>query len=145
MAILLNIDVPDLASGERFYTAAFGLQPARRFGAGIVELTGWPAPVYLLEKGEGEIGAGEDARRYHRHWTPLHLDIVVQDLEPAIDRAIQAGAVLEHPARGTAYGHIAMFADPFGHGFCLIEFSGAGYDALTTHTELTNADKAPRE
>jgi len=23
-----------------------------------------------------------------------------------------------------------MFADPFGRGFCLIEFSEAGYDAI---------------
>jgi catechol-2,3-dioxygenase len=37
---LVNIDVPDLAASERFYTAAFGLKPARRFGAEALELSG---------------------------------------------------------------------------------------------------------
>jgi len=26
--------------------------------------------------------------------------------------------------------HIALMADPFGHGFCLIEFRGRGYDEI---------------
>ena len=30
------------------------------------------------------------------------------------------------------YGKLAMFADPFGHGFCLIEFNQEGYDAIAT-------------
>jgi len=28
------------------------------------------------------------------------------------------------------YGRIANLADPFGNGFDLIEFSGAGYDGI---------------
>ena len=28
------------------------------------------------------------------------------------------------------YGRIAMLADPFGHGFCMIEMNAKGYDAL---------------
>src|SRR5690606_21032679 len=40
MRLLVNIDVPDLAEGQRFYTTAFGLQPARRFGDDAVELAG---------------------------------------------------------------------------------------------------------
>ena len=36
--LLLNIDVPDLAAAEAFYVAAFGLNPARRLGDGVVEL-----------------------------------------------------------------------------------------------------------
>ncbi len=33
-------------------------------------------------------------------------------------------------ARDAPYGRIAMLADPFGHGFCLLQFSARGYDAL---------------
>jgi hypothetical protein len=33
-------------------------------------------------------------------------------------------------AQAGPYGRIAMIADPFRHGLCLIEFNGAGYDAL---------------
>ena len=45
-------------------------------------------------------------------------------------RAVGAGAKLEAPAKDTAYGRIAMLADPFGHGFCLLQFNQQGYDAL---------------
>jgi predicted enzyme related to lactoylglutathione lyase len=130
MSLLLNIDVPDVETGTRFYTEAFGLKVGRRFGTGFVELLGWPAAVYLLAKDAGTIGAGDDPRRYGRHWTPVHADIVVDDVDAAVTRAVAAGATLETPARDTRYGRIAMLADPFGHGFCLLQFNERGYDAL---------------
>jgi predicted enzyme related to lactoylglutathione lyase len=130
MTLLLNIDVPDVETGVAFYTAAFDLEVGRRFGTGFVELLGWPAPVYLLAKDAGTVGAGGDLRRYGRHWTPVHADIVVDDVDAAVTRAVAAGAKLESPAKDTAYGRIAMLADPFGHGFCLLQFSERGYDAL---------------
>ncbi|MBM3650016.1 MAG: VOC family protein [Alphaproteobacteria bacterium] len=130
MALLLNIDVPDIEAAVRFYTSAFGLKVARRFGDDFVELTGWPATVYLLTKRAGTVGAGAEPRRYSRHWTPLHLDVVVDDLDAAVARAIEAGAALEAPAKDTPYGRIAMLGDPFGHGFCLLQFNDKGYDAL---------------
>jgi predicted enzyme related to lactoylglutathione lyase len=130
MTFLLNIDVPDVERATRFYTAAFDLSVGRRFGSDFVELLGWPAPVYLLQKQAGTTGAGSDPRRYERHWTPLHIDVVVDDVDAALGRALRAGAILEAPARDAPYGRIAMLADPFGHGFCLLAFSGKGYDAL---------------
>lgn len=130
MTVLLNIDVPDAEAATTFYTAAFGLTVGRRFGSDFVELLGWPAPVYLLTKQAGTLGAGGDRRRYDRHWTPLHLDVVVDDVDAAVARAVSAGAILEAAARDTPYGRIAMLADPFGHGFCLLAFSAEGYDAL---------------
>jgi predicted enzyme related to lactoylglutathione lyase len=130
MPLLLNIDVPDVETGVRFYTAAFGLTVGRRFGTDFVELLGWPAAVYLLTKKAGTVGAGGDLRRYERHWTPIHPDIVVEDVVAAVTRAVAAGARLEAPAKDTAYGRIAMLADPFGHGFCLLQFNDKGYDAL---------------
>jgi hypothetical protein len=38
--------------------------------------------------------------------------------------------VLESPAADAAWGRIAMLADPFGHGVCVLSFSAAGYDAI---------------
>ena len=130
MTVLINIDVPDAEIGVRFYVAAFGLKVGRRFGGDFVELLGWEAPVYLLTKKAGTVGAGGDLRRYERHWTPFHLDIVVDDVDAAVARAVDAGATLEAPARDTPYGRIAMLGDPFGHGFCLLQFNAQGYDAL---------------
>ena len=132
--LLLNVDVPDIAAGEAFYTAALGLAVGRRFGDDFVELTGADAPLYLLKKEAGtSIGpAGGDTRRYARHWTPIHPDFVVQNMEAAIARAVAAGAVQEGETCNAPYGKLAMFADPFGHGFCLIEFNQEGYDAIAT-------------
>ena len=36
----------------------------------------------------------------------------------------------ERPVKVAAWGKLALFADPFGHGFCLIEFLGRGYDEI---------------
>jgi predicted enzyme related to lactoylglutathione lyase len=132
--LLINIDVPDIAEAEAFYTAAWGLRVGRRFGEDFVELVGTDAPIYLLLKKAGtSIGpAGGDERRYERHWTPIHPDLVVDDIDSAIARAVAAGARREGETCDAAYGKLAMFADPFGHGFCLIEFNAEGYDAIAS-------------
>ena len=95
MKQLINIDVPDLAAAEAFYSEAFGLHGARRLGSEVLEMLGGSAPLYLLQKASGSVGAGGDAREYGRHWMPLHI------------------------------------ADPFGHGWCLLQFVGRGYDEIT--------------
>lgn len=128
---IVNLDVPDLAAAEAFYTEAFGLRIGRRLGPGAVELLGGPTPLYLLHNEEGSAATEDgDVRDYERHWTPLHLDWVVDDIEAALVRAVAAGATLEQSVRERRWGRIAVLADPFGHGFCLIQFSGEGYDAL---------------
>ena len=37
---------------------------------------------------------------------------------------------LEKAPAQHAYGRLALLADPFGNGFCLLQFTGRGYDAL---------------
>ena len=132
--LLVNIDVPDIEAGIAFYTIALGLSVGRRFDADFVELIGRDAPIYLLRKDAGTpIGpAGGDTRRYQRHWTPIHPDFVVDDLDQARALVLAAGAVQEGETCDAPYGRLAMFADPFGHGFCLIEFNAEGYDAIAT-------------
>ncbi|HBS61807.1 MULTISPECIES: VOC family protein [Stenotrophomonas] len=134
MRFLVNIDVDNLDHGIAFYTRAFGLHPGRRFGADGVELLGGPAPVYLLAKPAGSASTPQvrDRRDYRRHWTPLHLDWVVDDVDAALTRAVQAGARVEQAPATHAWGRIALLADPFGHGFCLLQFLGDGYDAIST-------------
>jgi predicted enzyme related to lactoylglutathione lyase len=134
MDLLVNIDVPDLQRAEAFYTRAFGLTVSRRFGDGGLELSGLPAKLYLLEKPEGSLGAGDDRRRYGRHWTPVHLDIIVQNLDAAFSKACAAGATADAEPRTHVWGKIAVLADPFGNGFCLIEFLNRGYDEIAPST-----------
>lgn len=131
--ILVNIDVDDLERGVKFYTQALGLEVGRRLEKlSVVELTGAGSRFYLLAKAAGTApSAGSQARRtYERHWTPVHLDFVVEDLDAAVQRAQAAGAALESGTETHEWGRVALMADPFGHGFCLLQFIGRGYDEI---------------
>jgi predicted enzyme related to lactoylglutathione lyase len=130
--LLLNLDVDDIERAVAFYTAAFELHVGRRFEGGFVELLGAEAPLYLLKKDAQTppFPGSEHGRSYARHWTPFHLDLVVPNLDDALARAVAAGAQVESPPSEQAYGRLALLADPFGHGFCLLEFRGKGYDEL---------------
>jgi catechol 2,3-dioxygenase-like lactoylglutathione lyase family enzyme len=126
------IDVPDLDRAIAFYTAALGLAPGRRLGSEWVELLGAPVPIDLLPRMAGTPPSprGVGARTYDRHWTPVHLDFVVAELDAALARATAAGATLERPVSEAAWGRMANLADPFGHGLCLLQFHGRGYGEL---------------
>lgn len=132
--LLVNIDVDDLKRGVEFYCNALGLTVGRRFGSDAVELLGASSSIYLLVKPNGTPASStaRHLRSYARHWTPVHLDFVVDDIGAAVDRARNAGAKLEGQVRSNNWGKIAMLADPFGHGICLIEFVGRGYDEIAT-------------
>jgi predicted enzyme related to lactoylglutathione lyase len=130
MDLLINVDVPDLERALAFYMRAFGLTVRRRFGGQGAELTGWPVPLFLLQKEAGSKGAGDALRTYERHWTPVHLDVVVDDIDAAVARAVAAGARVERGVQISIWGKIAELADPFGHGLCLVEFLNRGYDEI---------------
>jgi predicted enzyme related to lactoylglutathione lyase len=134
MRLLVNVDVDDLPAAESFYSRALGLRAGRRFGADAVELLGFEAPIYLLKKSAGTppFKGADRSRGYERHWTPVHLDFGVDDLDEAMRRAEAAGARREGGPKQHSWGRIAVYADPFGHGFCLIQFTSAGYDAIAT-------------
>jgi predicted enzyme related to lactoylglutathione lyase len=132
--VLANIDVDDLGRATEFYCSALGLRVGRRFGSSAVELLGGSAAIYLLAKEPGSAAseACSAQRDYARHWTPVHLDFVVPDITAAVAQASNAGASLEGDVRTLKWGRIALMADPFGHGFCLIEFLGRGYDEMAS-------------
>lgn len=132
--VFVNVDVDDIEAAVRFYTTALPLRLARRLGDDFVELAGANVLIYLLLKQAGTAPSpGATATRsYARHWTPVHLDFVVADIEAALSRAVSAGARLEDPISEHAYGRLAMLSDPFGHGFCLLELNAQGYGAIAT-------------
>jgi len=105
MKLMVNIDVDDVGKAVRFYGKAPGSRAA---------------------------GSISQSRDYLRHWTPVHLDFAVKDIAGATKRALAAGAAQEGEIERHAWGDIAHLADPFGHGFCLIEFRGRGYDEIAT-------------
>lgn len=129
MELLVNIDVDDLDHAIDFYTRAFDLKLMRQlFDNSVAELQGASSPIYLILKPAGTTTAPA-IRDYRRHWTPIHLDFAVEDIAAAVARAIAAGAKLEGQIESFLWGQQASFSDPFGHGFCLIEFTASGYNA----------------
>jgi predicted enzyme related to lactoylglutathione lyase len=128
------IDVDDLDRALVFYRDAIGLTPGRRLGSGWQEMLGAQTPIDLLANPAGSAccaGAEDTGRRdYRRHWTPVHLDFVVGDMETAITRVRAGGGTLDREIQERPWGRMANIADPFGNGFCLLEFRGRGYDAM---------------
>jgi predicted enzyme related to lactoylglutathione lyase len=134
LSLLANIDVDDLGRAAEFYCSALELTIGRRFGDAAIELVGASSAIYLLKHAAGTLATSSSAQRrdFARHWTPVHLDFVVPKIDAAVARAQSAGARLEGEVRTHKWGRIAVLADPFGHGFCLIEFLGRGYDEIAT-------------
>lgn len=131
ITVLTNVDVDDLDAGIRFYSQALGLRLGRRlFGGTVAEMLGAPGPIHLLARPPGPRDRAEagTTRDYRRHWTPIHLDFVVEEIGAAVARARAAGAALEGEVRTYAWGKLASMSDPFGHGLCLLELVGRGYD-----------------
>lgn len=132
--LLVNIDVDNLEKAIAFYGQAFDLHVGRRFGDDGVEMLGGSSTIYLLVKAPGSNASTtiRQLRDYRRHWTPVHLDFVVGDVHAAVQKARQAGAQLEGDIHTYKWGRIAHMADPFGHGICLLEFMGSGYDEIAS-------------
>lgn len=131
MKLIINIDVEDIERAVTFYRDALGLQLGRMlFDGQVAEMVGAPVPIQLLQKPARSLPAARVAagRDYRRHWTPVHLDIEVLDIDDAVKRAVKAGAIMESEIRRLEWGSIATFSDPFGHGFCLLEPTSGGYD-----------------
>lgn len=89
-------------------------------------------PVYLLLKAPGTQSrrhplmsgnAADTGRRYT--WMSCS-----PTWDAALRRAIDAGAQLEQPVQDNAWGKLALLSDPFGHGLCLVQFAGKGYDGI---------------
>jgi predicted enzyme related to lactoylglutathione lyase len=127
------IEVTELDRGIEFYCNGLGLTLKRRLSPRWVELEGANLPIFLLGNRPpiADLGWTKVPRSYERHWTPVHLDFIVPDLDLAVARLSALGGSLDRGIKDQEYGRIANMADPFGNGFDLIEFLGPGYDAVS--------------
>ena len=123
VSLSLSVDVPSLADGVRFYSEAFGFKKVAEPIPGMAVLRAGNTELCVLEKAAGSVPslATEETRRYERHWTPVHMDLHVDDLKSALAQALAAGAKQEQLFENPKHGSVAFCSDPFGHGFCLIE------------------------
>lgn len=143
MRTIVNIDVPVLPPAIEFYTKALGLQLQRIIDGDVAELIGASSTIYLLAKAAGTAAHAVDTsdyapnhtpnytdgrtRNYGRHWTPVHIDFVVDDVEAAAEQAVVAGATRDGERVEWRGSKCITLSDPFGHGFCLIQFDEDSY------------------
>ena len=129
MRVIVNIDVPNLASAIDFYSNALGLKLNRIIEEDVAELIGASSVIYLLQNSAGShpVSTLPLVRDYTRHWTPVHVDFVVDDINKAAKRALDAGAIQASECIEWKSSKCITFSDPFGNGFCIIEFAGHTY------------------
>lgn len=119
--ITVSIDVANLKQAETFYIDALGCKKVREQGTNMVILSTENCDIYLQEKEAGTkpLVAGEVTRDYKRHWTPVHLDFLTENVDEVVKKILQHGGQHEGGESGD-WGAIAYCADPFGNGFCII-------------------------
>jgi len=110
-----GIEAPDPSALARFYFQLLGW-PVVHEEPGTTILSPPNGPIYVVF---------QEASNYQRPvWPPgpgeqrpmMHFDFQVDDLESAIDEAIELGAtVAEHQPQQ----HVRVLFDPAGHPFCL--------------------------
>jgi predicted enzyme related to lactoylglutathione lyase len=128
-SIVVNIDVPALEPAIEFYEAAVGAKVVRLLDDDVAELRYGSSKLCLLSKPAGSAATPTGrVRELGRHWTPVHVDFIVEDIDAAVARALAAGAKRESERIEWRGSKCVSFSDPFGHGFCLIEFAGDGYE-----------------
>ena len=112
------IDVEDVDRAVDFYRDGLGLRLIDS-GQGWATMALGEQTFFLgIPWGPG----GRIERDHRRHWTPVHLDFVVDDFEASVERAIKAGAKFDRPVlRRPDLGDMANMSDPSGNGFDLIQ------------------------
>lgn len=118
----VSIDVPSLEQGLRFYREVFGfVETARPFPSmAIVDANNVSVCMHEKAAGTKSSPAGAATRHYDRHWTPVHLDFHVDDLDTVLDKVRAEGGAVEMEFRNQGPMPVGFCTDPFGNGFCVI-------------------------
>ena len=124
MKLEITIDVDNLDRGIEFYCGGLGLTLVERNPICTqAELNGqifWLCPFAAGPH-------GSITRDFGRHWTPIHLDFIVDDVDEAVERALAAGGRLDGEIRRNdpdplgCRSDVANLSDPAGNGVDLIQ------------------------
>jgi catechol 2,3-dioxygenase-like lactoylglutathione lyase family enzyme len=124
MKLEITIDVDDLDRAVAFYCRGLGLALVERSSRWArLELDAQTFWLCAFEPGP----AGSITRDFQRHWTPVHLDFLVDDVDEAVRRALAAGGRLEgkikrsEPEPIGCRSDLANLADPAGNGVDLLQ------------------------
>ncbi len=124
MELETTIDVDDLDRAVEFYCGGLGLDLVERnpdwARLALDGQTFWLCPFAAGPH-------GTITRDFRRHWTPIHLDFIVDDVDKAVERALAAGGRVEgeirrnYPEPIGCRSDIANLSDPAGNGVDLIQ------------------------
>ena len=108
----VGIDVSDLGRAEEFYSALLGV---KRYAAWDQYIAFEPLPngmiVYLQQVPEKKSSK-----------TRVHFDLTVSDIKATVPRVEAIGGRLLVEEYGEPTDGLAVFADPDGNEFCLMNF-----------------------
>jgi predicted enzyme related to lactoylglutathione lyase len=121
-SVHVSIDVPKLDNGVRFYGEVFGFVEKSRPFPAMAILDASNVTICMHEKASASRSspASEEKRHYERHWTPVHIDIHVEDFDVVLEKVRAAGGTVEMEFRDQRPMPAGFCADPFGNGFCVI-------------------------
>ncbi|GFE52453.1 glyoxalase [Roseobacter cerasinus] len=115
----VSIDVSDMTKALTFYVEALGCKFKKKYSDDWQVVSVGTLDLHIQQKASGTIGAADHKRDYSRHWTPVHLDFIVDDIEPICAKIENRGGTVEKKTF-SEIADLANCADPFGNGFDLI-------------------------
>ena len=121
MKLEICIDVNDVDRAVEFYGRGLRLEIPQHekewAKAALGEQVFW-----FMRINPGPSGA--ISRDYRRHWTPIHLDFHVDNIDEVVKRALAAGGNLDREIqRNPDGGAIANLSDPSGNGIDLVQLA----------------------
>ena len=110
--ISVSIDVSNLKEAETFYVEAIGCKKVRNQGDNMVVLSVENSDIYLQEKEAGTkpLKSSDVVRDYERHWTPIHLDFLCENVDEVVSKVLKLGGTHEG-GESADWGAIAYCAD----------------------------------
>ena len=117
MEFSICIDVDDVDRAVEFYGRGLGLTVVEQHPDWAQVKLG--DQTFWIMKAPAGV-QGQISRDYRRHWTPVHLDFTVEDIDVAVGRAIEAGGKLDGEVQRGEKGALANMSDPSGNGVDLV-------------------------
>lgn len=116
----VTLDCADAEALGSFYSDLFGWEINARDGAGWVQARDPDGGVGLNFQSDDAYERPAWPEEPGRQAKMMHFEILVDDLEAAVERVLRAGgAQAPHQPRDRNQARIRVMLDPAGHPFCL--------------------------
>ena len=121
MRLEICIDVDDVDRAVDFYGRGLGLEIPQHEKEWAKAVLGEQV-FWIMKSAPGPDGA--ISRDYRRHWTPVHLDFHVDDLDAVVKRVVAAGGKLDREIQRKPDGSaLANLSDPSGNGIDIVQLA----------------------